>query len=428
MVTPLESAFPLNSNWPAATVRSKLAEAMIAVFPTADLSGEDFSIQPYPAIAVYGPDGDLTLYAFDATDTVTADDGGITCIVVSGRRYKRSGDVVIRDAAISATTAAQPGSPSLGDTYIVPAAPSGDDWASHAKTVATFTARGWIFRQPFVGMMVYVEDEDAIYHYDSNGDWIAGLPIGAIQDGSIPPKKLTYPFAILKVEDERNAPPGSPPTAGTMYQVGTSPTGAFAGHSRSIARWTGLAWEFIAPEEGDTVYRKDDESLFSYRSGSWEPTVAKAGIQQIKRFPATDSITVPSGGANNNTPFFSAGVSIASEAGYFLRITIDYVVFNKTAGAANAVTNIGLYRDGEASPIMSIGQIPTSEAQLIFPIFSSEIGAVTSRPHQYNLLVPVSDSAPHAYRLGIVRANTDQTLTISISDCRVLIQEMVILP
>src|SRR5690606_16868141 len=121
----------------------------------------------YPAIAVTGPDGDLTLYAYDPTDTTTADDGGITCVVVSGRRYIRSGETIIRDAAISATTDAQPVSPSLADTYIVPAAPSGDDWASKAKTVATFTARGWLFRQPFVGMMVYVEDEDAIYHYTS---------------------------------------------------------------------------------------------------------------------------------------------------------------------------------------------------------------------------------------------------------------------
>src|SRR5690606_24504088 len=155
-----------------------------------------------------GADGDITLYAYDATDTTTADDGGISCIVVSGRRYKRAGEMAVRDAAISATTDTQPVSPSLGDTYIVPAAPSGDDWASKAKTVAHYTALGWVFRQPFVGMMVYVEDEDAIYHYDSGGSWVKGLPVGAIPDGSIPPKKLAHPFAILKVEDQRNDPPG----------------------------------------------------------------------------------------------------------------------------------------------------------------------------------------------------------------------------
>lgn len=270
MTTSLEQAFPLNSNWPAATVRSKLAEAMIAVFDTADLSGEDFSIQPYPAIAVYGPDGDLTFYAYDATDTVTADDGGVSCIVVSGRRYKRSGEVIVRDAAISATTTAQPVSPSFGDTYIVPAAPSGDNWAGQAKTVATFTARGWIFRQPFVGMMVYVEDDDAIYHHDSNGDWIAGLPIGAIQDRSIGGRKLQDQFYVHKVEEERNTPPVSPPTAGTKYQVGASPGGAFVGHDREIAQWNGSEYEFLAPQgDGDMIFRRDLNRLFFYLSGEW---------------------------------------------------------------------------------------------------------------------------------------------------------------
>lgn len=331
MTTNLEQAFPLNTNWPAATVRAKLAEAMIGVFDTADLSGEDFSIQPYPVIAVYGPDGDLTLYAYDSTDTTTADDGGISCIVVSGRRYKRSGEMAVRDAAISATTATQPVSPSLGDTYIVPAAPSGDDWASKAKTVATFSARGWIFRQPFVGMMVYVEDEDAIYHYDSGGSWVKGLPIGAIQDGSIPPKKLAHPFAILKVEDQRNAPPGSAPTIGTMYQVGTSPTGDFASHTNEIARWNESAsWEFIAPVEGDTIYRKDEGALYSYRSGAWERTIEKTVVSFFKYY---DTVT--------NVEFATAGTTILTVGPLSGSVGEMWEVHVRTASVSADVSSAG---------------------------------------------------------------------------------------
>ncbi|EKF39787.1 hypothetical protein NA8A_24139, partial [Nitratireductor indicus C115] len=129
MTTHLEQAFPLNTNWPAATVRSEVAQGIVGVFDTPDLSGENFAIQPYAAIAVYGPDGDLVFYAYDADDTTTADDGGTTCIVVSGRRYKRSTELTVKDAVLSATTTAQPASPTLGDAYIVPAAPSGTDWA-----------------------------------------------------------------------------------------------------------------------------------------------------------------------------------------------------------------------------------------------------------------------------------------------------------
>lgn len=270
MTTPLETAFPINANFVTSTLRSNLAQQSVFCSPTADLSGEDFTIQPYAAVAVYGADGDLTFYAYDATDTTTADDGGVSCIVVSGRRYIRATNYALKGSAISGTTTAQPGSPSFGDTYIVPAAPTGDDWASEAKTVATYTARGWVFVQPETGWLVYVEDEDGYYHYDSNGDWIAGLPVGAIQDGSIPPRKLAEPFAILKVEDERNDPPGSPPTAGTMYQVGTSPTGDFSGHSAEVARYNGSGWEFLAPEgDGDMIFRRDLNKLFFFISGSW---------------------------------------------------------------------------------------------------------------------------------------------------------------
>lgn len=422
MTTNLEQAFPLNANWPAATVRAKLAEAMIAVFDTANLSGEDFSIQPYPAIAVYGPDGDLTLYAYDATDTTTADDGGISCIVVSGRRYKRSGEMAVRDAAISATTATQPVSPSLGDTYIVPAAPSGDDWASKAKTVATFSARGWIFRQPFVGMIVYVEDEDAIYHYDSGGSWVKGLPIGAIQDGSIPPKKLAHPFAILKVEDQRNDPPGSAPTVGTMYQVGTSPTGDFVGHTSAVARWNESAsWEFIAPAEGDTIYRKDAGTIYTYRSGLWEPTIPAAGVQQIKKFGETSSqISVPAGSGNNNVPFFfDNGITLQSDPSKFLRISIIRLVLSQTAPTSYGTGRffLLLLRDTESADIgLNRDLNPT-------------VGTSTHTVPDQVLLIPVIDSAPHQYRLAVVRVNTSTVgYDATITEAKILIEELAIIP
>src|SRR5690606_2929684 len=133
--------------------------------------------------------------------------------------------------------------------------------------------RGWIFRQPFVGMMVYVEDEDGLYHYDSSGNWISGLPIGAIADRSIPVTKLDDPFAIIKVEDIRNDPPGTAPTIGTSYIVGTAPTGDFIGHVNDVARWTGSVWTFISPTEGYTIYRRDIEQLYTWRSGQWVPSV-----------------------------------------------------------------------------------------------------------------------------------------------------------
>ena len=343
MTTPLQTAFPLSANWLAATVRSKLAEQSIYCTTTADLSGEDFSIQPYAAVAVFGADGDLEFYAYDSADTTTADDGGTTTIVVSGRRYKKRGEVIVRDAALSATTTAQPASPTLGDTYIVPAAPSGDDWASEAKTVATFTARGWIFREAFTGMIVYVADEDVLYHFDSAGDWIAGLPLGAIADGSIPPRSLANPFAILKVEDQRNAPPGSAPSANTMYQVGTSPTGAFATHANEVARYTGSAYEFMTAAEGDTIYRKDVSALYTYRSGAWGLTVTAPVVLQSYYVAGTQSTNSASITNRLSSP------SITAAVGQKLRVI--FRLTSLTTSGGDGVTNhqIGLRIDTTSS-------------------------------------------------------------------------------
>jgi hypothetical protein len=341
MTTPLEQAFPLNANWVAGVVRSKLAEQSIFCTTQTDLSAENFTIQPYAAIAVFGGEGDLEFYAYDAADTTTADDGGLSSIVVSGRRYKKRGEAIVRDAALSATTSEQPATPSLGDTYIVPSAPSGDDWASHADEIATFTARGWIFRQPFIGMIVYAADEDLLYHFDSNGDWIAGLPVGALAAGSVQPTMLAEPFAILKVDSVLNAPPGGSPTTGTMYQVGTSPTGAFAGQANAVARWTGSAYAFLTPAEGDTIYRKDMATLFTFRSGTWGQTVGNPSIVQTYYARATVATTSNAATSRVSTPSITALVGQKIRATLF----IEAASINTSSNASTPIFDIGLRID-----------------------------------------------------------------------------------
>ncbi len=399
MTTPLEHAFPNGANWVAGVVRSKLAEQSIFCTTQTDLSAENFTIQPYAAIAVFGGEGDLECYAYDAADTTTADDGGLSCIIVSGRRYKRRGEAIVRDAALSATTSAQPATPSLGDTYIVPVAPSGDDWASHADEIATFTARGWLFRQPFIGMLVYVSDEDGFYHFDSNGDWVQGLPIGALPAGSVTPSTLAEPFAILKVEDQRNAPPGGPPVAGTMYQVGTSPTGGFAGQANKVARWTGSAYVFIAPAEGDTVYRKDQQTLFTYRSGMWVRTIAASGVQQIKRkatFSALNSV-----GA---TIVRDPGIDITSQVGKWLRFNFSGFSATMASGGAAATIQIRLYADTSSSEIATLLTLTSADA-------NAATGSFDFRTFYYQ----VPDNVSHNYNIGAVRTAGPLTRNVALS-------------
>lgn len=390
MTTPLEQAFPNGANWVAGVVRSKLAEQSIFCTTQTDLSAENFTIQPYAAIAVFGGEGDLEFYAYDAADTTTGDDGGLSCIVVSGRRYKKRGEAIVRDAALSATTSAQPATPSLGDTYIVPVAPSGDDWASHADEIATFTARGWLFRQPFIGMIVYVADEDLLYHFDSNGDWVGGLPVGALANGSVQPRMLAEPFAILKVEDQRNAPPGSAPTAGTMYQVGTSPTGAFAAQANKVARWTGSAWSFFTPSEGDMIYRKDQASLFTFRSGAWGQTVRNPSIVQAYYVRSTVNTTSNAATSRVSSPSITALVGQKIRATLF----IEAATISTSANASTPIFDIGLRID-TSSALAGLAMFIEKTTTVAQSQSFTQLGAAFVE-------IDVPDTAAHVYSVASI--------------------------
>ena len=261
-----------------------------------------------------------------------------------------------RDAVLSATTAAEPGSPALGDSYVLTAAPTGTDWAGNAKKVATFTARGWIFRTPFVGMIVYSEGDAAFYHYSAAGSCTQGPVAGGLSDASIAPKKLFHPFAILKVVDQRNAPPGGTPTEGTMYQVSTSPTGAFATKSNQVARWNAAgAWEFFSPDEGDTIYRLDVALPYSYRSGVWGPTIAASGVQQIKKRAFTSTVWNDVVGTVQR----DSGVDLQSTTGKYLRFTIFSASFSGSTGnnGGNTSYALRLYADTSSSQIQPMRRL-----------------------------------------------------------------------
>ena len=70
--------------------------------------------------------------------------------------------------------AAEPGSPSDGDAYILPASPSGTDWAGFAENDVAiyFTDYGWINRTPVEGWRAWVEDENLRVVFDGTS-WIA---------------------------------------------------------------------------------------------------------------------------------------------------------------------------------------------------------------------------------------------------------------
>jgi hypothetical protein len=274
----------------AGLVRDTLLDAFmrrmpLSIGPTESLVDIVQSVGSVPLCVASGAHGNL--YFYDETDTTTADDG-ITCLVDgNGHRYKIGEDAAVKISSVLSALDAPPGSPSLGDSYIVDVAPTGA-WSAHAKDLAIWTSRGWVFAEPQVGTTVLDESTGNNTQYSAAGSW--GAFGGAISDLSIAPAKLSLPFGTA-VESTLNTPPGSP-TVGLYYIVGSVPTGDFVGHSADVATYSGTAWTFIDPYEGASVYHITNGYEVFYNSGSWLGDAAN-----VQTFTSTGTWTKPSKGS-----------------------------------------------------------------------------------------------------------------------------------
>ena len=71
---------------------------------------------------------------------------------------------------------APPGTPTIGDTYIIAASPTGA-WAGHAAEVTIWDGAAWIFSGALrTGTLAYIEDEQKLTMMKA-GTWSAGIAI-----------------------------------------------------------------------------------------------------------------------------------------------------------------------------------------------------------------------------------------------------------
>jgi len=76
---------------------------------------------------------------------------------------------------ISSTTTAEPGSPSEGDTYIIPGSATGTDWATYTQDdIAHYYNGVWTNYTPNEGWIVYVNDADVIAKFNGT-DWVGTI-------------------------------------------------------------------------------------------------------------------------------------------------------------------------------------------------------------------------------------------------------------
>lgn len=250
----------------------------LAIDKTESLGDFDFSTGSPPLAITYGATG--YLYFYNADDTTTADDG-VTCLVsADGRRYILADMSAIAISSVLAIDNDPPASPSDGDAYIVSTSPTGA-WVGHAKDIALYTPRGWVFAAPKVGCALLNVETGLNVQYDEAGDW--GAMATSITTSGVAPGQLLFSMG-LSVEAQQNAPPGSPVAGdGLYYLVGLSPTGAWSGKSNKIATYDSTSnWVFLDPYDGAQIFNKASDAALTWfdATGDWRPTWPIASVTE----------------------------------------------------------------------------------------------------------------------------------------------------
>lgn len=212
------------------------------------------------------------LFQYDSTDTTTAHDGTTCLVSAEGKRYKID-DFKYPWSVKSKTLTAPPGSPSIGDSYIVAVAATGA-WAGKDNQIATYSSRSWLFSASPEGRHVYNEADGAFWYINESGSWIRGPGSLPFASESIPLSALIgcgASLLIRAINQTTNTPPISP-SIGDCYIIGSTPTGAWAGNTGKVAICeSGTSFTIYTPQDGDRIYDISQSSAFRWNSSlsSW---------------------------------------------------------------------------------------------------------------------------------------------------------------
>lgn len=91
-------------------------------------------------------------------------------------------DLVVMMEVLSATTTAQPGSPSAGDRYIIPTSATGADWSGQDGDIGLYDGSAWSFYTPEEGWEVRADDTKQRWVYNSSAWALEGSLFGQYAD------------------------------------------------------------------------------------------------------------------------------------------------------------------------------------------------------------------------------------------------------
>jgi len=264
------AAIPIVGNVNKTLTRNVLVARMPYVLADAEDSRNLVATDPSTGAIIV----DMMLFGrvfhYDPTDTTTAHDGTSCLVSADGKRYKLAlGTDVFAYAVLDNTIATPPGSPALGDAYLVAAAATGA-WAGKSNYIAVKTARGWEFVNFSIGRFIYVESVDTYFHKNAGGAWVPGFGSGIFAANSVPlSAAINFGRRLIVENQTTTAPPGSP-TVGVAYIIGPSATGGWAGLDGKIAICE-VAGSFVVytPTNGWAAYDKARNTEFRFNGSAW---------------------------------------------------------------------------------------------------------------------------------------------------------------
>jgi hypothetical protein len=310
------------------------------------------------------------LFRYESTDTTTAHDG-VTCLVTSDNKRYKSDSITYPFSVLNRTTSAQPGSPSVGAKYLVPAGATGAQWAGKDNQIAIYTESGWHFVTYPIGRFLYVEAETAFYHRNASGVWTAGVGSVVVSANTIKASTIIgsgVSFTRKVVNQTTNTPPGSP-AIGDAYIIGPSPTGAWAGNTGKVAVCEAAStWTIYSNVVGESVYDTASGFRVTWTGTAWKSeqgAVVEAG-SVLTTTPTINAETgtttyVPSDSTGPTTSMRRTVDSLATftitsrRSGQRIRFhyLLNSILYATSSADSGSSTNpyIAIYRDSDANAL-----------------------------------------------------------------------------
>lgn len=340
-------------------------------------------------------------------DDSTTDHDEMTCIVtLDGSRYKTN-DVRFPEKVLSRTITEPPISGvDYGDTFLVPEGGT-EDWAGKDGYRAMFTARGWKFKPPAVGELVYVADpvDLGFIHVNDQGEWEDGVGPRNLVDASVLPRHLL--IRSWQVENQTTTSPPSTGPAGEQYIIGPAATGDWSGHDGKIA-WrpaTDAAFVITTPFVGEEAFDKDLNVSVKWNGSEWQ-SAAGAWIDVASQFTAGNGSTTAINGSAYN---YSSSTPPTTSA----RLRYDDVTITHTAKnagtrrlrvryscVANTSTNAGTFSGNYVIALFRDSEVNAIDWTIIPDVTLIESNAGVRVTAEFMIDVP--DTASHTYKIGLI--------------------------